>query len=105
MGREPLEPRRFRGTGKGWFEDEIIEMIQLTIDNFMAVQAWLEDNDSEAHLWTNESYVIGLWVHNTWHDGSGKTPMPFGWWVYRSPHSGRTGVASDVALAEHYTPC
>jgi hypothetical protein len=79
-----------------------VKAVQLTLDNFREVKRWLEDNGSNVHYWTNESFVVGLWVFNTWHDRGDKTPVPFGWWVYQA-ETGSIGVASEVTLKEHYT--
>jgi hypothetical protein len=100
VARDPIELRRYRGQGS-FLDGETLEAVQLTVGNFLTVEDWLEANGSEVHLWTNESYVVGLWVFNTWHDRSDKTPAPFGWWAYRT-EDGRIGVAAEVSLDSHY---
>jgi hypothetical protein len=99
--QDRIEFQRYRGLKSGWFEGQILEMAQLTTENYFSIEKWLEANGSEAHFWTNESFIVGLWVFGTWHDGSSKTPAPFGWWVYRT-EDGRIGVAAEVTLGEHY---
>lgn len=79
-----------------------VEAVQLTSRNFSEVQRWLNSKRADATLWTNESFVVGLWVDNTWHDRHDRTPVPFGWWVYEDA-DGRVGVASEVSYEEHYT--
>jgi hypothetical protein len=101
---EKFKFERYRGNDRGWFKDEPIDMVQLTNENFGTVKQWLEGNDCEVSYWTNEAFVIGFWVSNTWHDGGSKTPVPFGWWLYKSPHSGEMGAASAVSLEQHYDP-
>jgi hypothetical protein len=98
-----LDFERYSGTDKGWFEDEFIEMVQLTNENYADVEEWLENHGCKVSYWTNESFIIGLWVTGTWHDGSSKTPVPFGWWLYQSPH-GSMGAASEPAIRKHYQP-
>lgn len=65
MAYAKLEFERYRGAEKGWFEDEFIEMVRLTDDNFTDVREWLENHGCKVSYWTNEAFVIGLWVTNT----------------------------------------
>lgn len=104
MAYDKIEWQTYRGTSAGHFDGEAIEMAQLTPDNYGDIRKWLEARGSEVHYWTNESFIVGLWVFDTWHDGSAKTPMPFGWWIYQSPSDGKVGIASEPALKKHYVP-
>jgi hypothetical protein len=103
MAYADLKFEHYRGTDKGWFPDDDIDMVQLTVENYQDVRTWLENHGCEVSFWTNESCVVGLWVANTWHDGKSKTPVPFGWWLYKDPH-GDMGAASEPAMRKHYTP-
>ncbi len=79
-----------------------VQAVQLTSSNFQDVQEWLREHDCVAPEWTNESFVIGLWVPNTWHDRGKRTPVPFGWWIYLRPN-GSVGVGSEVAVEQNWT--
>ena len=99
MGHDPL---KFTTYTVNYYSVGLAEAVQLTSENFLSVQDWLEENGATAHLWTNESYVVGLWVHNTWHDRSDKTPVPFGWWVYRTADDGSIGCGSEISVEGHW---
>ncbi len=104
MARDPLDFQRYRGNKDGWFDSDTIDMAQLTSSNYSAARQWLEAHGCATDLWTNESWIVGLWIAGTWHDSGKRTPVPFGWWLYLSPTTGRVGVVSEVALRKDYDP-
>lgn len=97
------DPIVFTSLFSSYYKTGRVEAVQVTTKNFRTVEIWLDEHGNETSVWTNESFVIGLWIYGAWHDSYGRTPMPFGWWVYRT-EDGDIGVASPEALEEHYAP-